>query len=545
MPYPLLATRIIALATLGSGLLNLYSVVGPPLPERARVLRGIFPLEFMHVARFITLLAGFALVVVSFNVYKRKRRAFTAAVALACLSAGFHLTKGLDYVAALFSISLLIALLVWRKEFTVKSSFPAFRDSAVKLLIVLGLTLAYGVIGFWLLDKREFGIDFSLRQSIWSVASLLQFAPETDLRPHTAHARWFLDSFYLITAVAILYGAGVFFRPIVYRYRIQPHDQKRARDLTIRFGRTSLDFFKYWPDKSYYFSASARAFIAYKVGASVAVVLGDPVGPPDDIHQVTVAFLAFCEENDWIPVFYQTTSEYLMVYGAAGLHKLKIGEDAIVELDKFSLVGKDAKRVRNKIHHLEKSGIHTVSYDIPVPDHVLSQAKAVSDNWLHIPGRRERTFALGMFEWNYVKHTPLVAVVDAADQMVAFANVIPSYVPGEATVDLMRHRTDAPNGTMDYLFVKLFLHSREQGFKRFSLGMAPMSGFRENEEAAPEERAVHYFFQRMSFIFSYAGLLHYKAKFADVWEPRYMIYRHVLDLPRVALALAKVSELTR
>src|SRR5262245_24181846 len=83
-----LATRIIALATLGSGLVNLYSAVGLPLPERAAVLRGIFPLEFMHVARFITLLAGFALVVVSFNVYKRKKRAFTAAVVLACLSAG-------------------------------------------------------------------------------------------------------------------------------------------------------------------------------------------------------------------------------------------------------------------------------------------------------------------------------------------------------------------------------------------------------------------------------------------------------------------------
>jgi lysylphosphatidylglycerol synthetase-like protein (DUF2156 family) len=47
----------------------------------------------------------------------------------------------------------------------------------------------------------------------------------------------------------------------------------------------------------------------------------------------------------------------------------------------------------------------------------------------------------------------------------------------------------------------------------------------------------------MNFVFSYAGLMHYKAKFASVWEPRYIIFRRVLDLPRVALALAKVSEL--
>ena len=96
-PRSRLVTRAIALATLGSGLMNLYSVVGTPSPERAAVLRDIFPLEFLHVARFITLLAGFALVVLSFNVYKRKKRAFTAAVVLAVLSIAFHLTKGLDY----------------------------------------------------------------------------------------------------------------------------------------------------------------------------------------------------------------------------------------------------------------------------------------------------------------------------------------------------------------------------------------------------------------------------------------------------------------
>jgi lysylphosphatidylglycerol synthetase-like protein (DUF2156 family) len=47
----------------------------------------------------------------------------------------------------------------------------------------------------------------------------------------------------------------------------------------------------------------------------------------------------------------------------------------------------------------------------------------------------------------------------------------------------------------------------------------------------------------MGFLFSYSGLRHYKAKFADEWEPRYLIYQSVLALPQVALALTKVSEL--
>jgi phosphatidylglycerol lysyltransferase len=98
-------------------------------------------------------------------------------------------------------------------------------------------------------------------------------------------------------------------------------------------------------------------------------------------------------------------------------------------------------------------------------------------------------------------------------------------------------------GVMDYLFVKLLLRDRAEGYTRFNFGMAPVSGFREREEASAMERAVHQFFQRLTFLFSFGGLKAYKAKFASQWEPRYVIYRHALDLPRVGIALGEVSKL--
>jgi phosphatidylglycerol lysyltransferase len=107
----------------------------------------------------------------------------------------------------------------------------------------------------------------------------------------------------------------------------------------------------------------------------------------------------------------------------------------------------------------------------------------------------------------------------------------------------MRHRPDAPNGVMDFLFIKLLLRDRDEGYARFNFGLAPMSGFQEREEASATERAVHQFFQRLTFLFSFGGLKSYKAKFASRWEPRYVIYRHALDLPRLGVALGKVSKL--
>jgi phosphatidylglycerol lysyltransferase len=129
--------------------------------------------------------------------------------------------------------------------------------------------------------------------------------------------------------------------------------------------------------------------------------------------------------------------------------------------------------------------------------------------------------------------------------MIAFVNRIKSHQHGEATIDLMRHLQTAPNGTMDYLFTKLFLECRQEGFVRFNLGMVPLDGFSEGERPSYEERAIHDVVHHLNFLFSYSGLRHYKAKFADAWEPRYLVYKNILSLPKAAMAFARVSELRR
>ena len=180
-------------------------------------------------------------------------------------------------------------------------------------------------------------------------------------------------------------------------------------------------------------------------------------------------------------------------------------------------------------------------YDAPIPDEILTQLKEVSDEWLHIFRRRERGFTLGRFDPDYVRSTLVLAAVDENKRVLAFVNVLPSFKRGETTVDLMRRRADAPNGIMDYLFGKLFLELKKDGYLRFNMGMSPMGGFQKSENGSTGEIVVHHFFQRLNFIFSFSGLRAYKAKFASCWEPRYIVYRNITDLPRMALALEKVS----
>lgn len=535
---------MVTLMTLGSGLVNLLSVLNPALPQRRALLREVFPLEFLHLSRFLTLLIGFALVISSLNIYKRKKRAFQVVSPLVFLSVLFHLTKGLDYAEAFLSLVLLIVLLLTRKSFTVKSSVPDWLGGVIRLGIAAAVALAYGVAGFWLLDRKEFGLNFTLGDSLYRTLRFILLAGDPQIVPHTRYARWFLDSLSLMTITAVGYAGFGLFRPVIYQLRTLPRERAQAAGIVRRHGRSALDYFKLWPDKSYSFSPSGNGFLAYRVGGNFAVVLGDPVGPEEEIEETVRRFMAFCQENDWGYGFHHTLPDFLPIYRRLGLKKLKIGDDAIVDLTRFTLEGKAMKEFR-KLHNLEKIGVHIRLYEPPIPEEVLGQAREVSAEWLQIPGRRERDFSVGRFEQAYVRSTPLFAAADQEGQILAFVNIIPSYRPGEATIDLMRRRTKAPNGIMDYLLVKLFLYNKEKGFERFSLGMAPMSGFQEKEEASPEERAVHFFFQHLNFLFSFTGLRQYKAKFASFWEPRYAVYRHVLDLPRLAIALSRVSEVIK
>ena len=513
----------LAIATFGSGAINLWSSAVPDAPRRIALLRTIFPLEFLQLSRQLTFVLGIALVIASINVYRRKARALHVVAGLSVLSMAFHLTKGIDYESASCSLALLVLLVACRRQFQVRSGSLDWRGMALVSVAAGVCIAAYAVLRGALEGTHE-----ALR-----LAASAQFT----------------------VAATALYGTLSAFRPAVYRLRAAPQQRLRASRLIEVHGRSNLDFFKVWPEKSIFFGPAGEAFLAYGVGAGMAVVLGDPVGREDEIPSVVRVFSAECHRNDWALAFYQTLPDFLPIYRRLGFRRLKIGDEAIVDLRTFSLDGPARKSLRTGLRKIEAAGVRYEHYDPPISTALLDELHAVSDEWLRLPGRRERHFALGHFDRDYMRTTP-VAVARAADgRMLAFVNTLVSSRadfgagsarrPSEATGDLMRRRTEAPNGVMDYLFLRTFLLYQQRGIERFSLGMAPMAGFAPSENASPEERAVHAFFQQLGFMFSFRGIKVYKAKFATSWEPRYVVYRHVLDLPRIAFALMRLSDAPR
>lgn len=107
----------------------------------------------------------------------------------------------------------------------------------------------------------------------------------------------------------------------------------------------------------------------------------------------------------------------------------------------------------------------------------------------------------------------------------------------------MRHRPDTPNGVMDFMLIELMLAYFGEGYERFDLGLAPLSGLGETTDSTPEERVLKMLSQRLERLFSYKGLREYKAKYDPAWEDRYLVYSGgPQNLLSIGVALTRLTE---
>jgi len=319
-------------------------------------------------------------------------------------------------------------------------------------------------------------------------------------------------------------------------------DRARAEALVHRYGRAPLDYFKLWPDKSYFFSADLASMIAYGTAWSVAVSLGDPIGPAPELPALVESFAGFCARRHTRAAFYQVGPHLIATYRQQGLHLLKIGEEAMVDLERFAIRTSRQRPFSRPRRRLVAEGYRVTYQRPPHAAGVLDEAEEVSRDWLSLPGRREHGFMLGRFDREYLTWHPLVVVRDPSGRLVGFLNEVPGVRPGVATIDLMRHRRDAPNALMDYLFSELMLRVYQHGYRWFSLGLAPLAGTGEGDGAGWPERLAHEVFEHASAVFSFKGLRAFKAKFEPEWKERYLAYQGGrLGLLRTALALGRLT----
>jgi len=284
-------------------------------------------------------------------------------------------------------------------------------------------------------------------------------------------------------------------------------------------------------------SDHGSGFIMYGIEGRSWIALGDPVGSAVEQEELAWGFREAAYRHGGRPVFYEVSREQLPLYVDLGLTLLKLGEEGRVKLAGFSLEGRERAKLRQPVRMCEKTGCRFAILPATEVENLLPRLRVVSDAWLAMKRTREKGFSLGRFDARYLSNFPM-AVVWRGDEIIAFANVLAAGAGEEISIDLMRHLPDAPNGIMDYLFAQLMLWGAAQGYRWFSLGMAPMSGFEARALAPAWQRIGAMLYRHGEHFYNFRGLRRYKEKFQPQWEPRYLAAPGGLALPGVLTNVA-------
>ncbi|BAY31117.1 hypothetical protein NIES2107_29710 [Nostoc carneum NIES-2107] len=532
--------RIAAFLTALVGLVNLVSAVTPTLPERTHWLKQLLPFEIRASGHIFAALTGFALLALATNLLRRKRIAWLLTIGLLVISIISHLVKGWDYEESILSGILLVQLISMRHIFTAQSDRPSIARGVRVLLGALLFTLAYGTIGFYLLDGK-FSVNFDWQDAIFQTLAMFFTEDNAGLQPKTRFGNFFADSIYVIAACTFIYALVMLLQPVFLRDSATINERRKAKEIVEKYGHSSLAAYTLLSDKSYYFSPSGRSIIAYVPKGRGAIALGDPIGPIDERQEVIAAFGEFCQRNDWYPAFYQTLPNNLDIYISLGFRVLKIGEEAIVDLETFTLQGKAGQKFRSAINKLTKLGYEVKFYEPPIADELLRQLKPVSDEWLKMVQGSEKKFSLGWFDEAYLRDCVIAVVYEPQGKITAFANIVPEYQHNEVTLDMMRHRPTMENGTMDFLFSSMLQYFKEKNYDSFNFALSALAGVGETPESRRLEKVLGYLYEHLNRFYNFKGLHAYKEKFRPRWEPRYLVYPSLRSLPDVVVALIRAD----
>jgi phosphatidylglycerol lysyltransferase len=532
------------LIAVAAALLGLFNIILPMLPRSIRHVSELghaAPVDAVIGSRFLLLIMGMALVAIAPALWSGKRVAWAIALGCAAGSALLHPVKNLDLWGAAASVLFAGVLLGARTHFPARSDPPRAARGIITLAVGIAGVFTYSVLGLYFLD-REFTRQISIGEALENSFRLVFIVPAVTVDPTTRHGSWFVESVRLAFAVVFLLGVVQLIQPLIHRARAGRHERQLVRELLETYGRSSIAYFALLPDKSYFFSDPGHAVLPYKVIGSNAIVLGDPLGDEREFPALLAEFQQQCELNGWAYAFHQAMPAHLPLYASYGLKALKIGEEGVIDLKEFSMAGQPMKPLRLVLHRFQREGYRANIQRPPHLPDLLRRLRHVSDEWLRLGKRRERTFTLGHFDESFLQGCDLMVVVAPDSQIVAFANIIPSYHLPQGNFDMLRYLGE-PKGLSEFVYLSLIEHFRSQGYEGMNLGLAPFSGLASSGELSAAERAMVLLYRYGDFIFRAKGLREFKEKFQPRWEPRYLVYNSDMQLPGLALAVGRAGEL--
>jgi phosphatidylglycerol lysyltransferase len=488
---------------LASGLFLMMSTLIPPTSDLAEQLEFVTPLAVVEGGALLSSILGAAMLIIAHGLLRRVAGAWW--LAMLTLAGGIvaSLANGLDVERAVFLGAALLILWPTRREFFRATRLTRDAFSLRWALVILGLMAALTATLFFAHKATPY------THELWWQFAIDQSAPRA-LRAA------------LVGMTVLGLSLMVFaLRPGRMTHDLPTPDEiDKVRAIVLSQPDPEANI-ALTGDKCLMFSESGRSALMYRIRGRSWIALHEPFGDPSELSALAWGFHDAAYAANARPVFYSVGAEMIPLWLEMGLALVKMGEEAVVPLEGFSLEGSARKKLRTAHNRALRDRLSFEILQPPFAPDLMPELKAISDAWLKTKAGGEKGFSVGAFDTAVLSRAPM-AVVRLDGRIVAFANLWLTDVGRRASIDLMRHVDDAPSGLMEFLFTELLLHFAAKGYAAFSLGNAPLSGLEARRGVALSTRLGAFVYRHGRQFYNFEGLRSFKDKFSPEWHPIYV-----------------------
>ena len=533
-----LTPRFLAWLVAAGGLIDLVSALFPHLGPALGSLARLAPGATGSAAHVLVVPAGVLLVLISRGLARRNRRAWRLAITLLSLSVLLQLLRGPDYAGAIVTGLIAMALLARRDDFAHRGDPAAEPSALLRLSVMLLAAVLYGVTAVWVYRTAS-DLPFSLSSALLDTLRAMggQLPRDVDLLP-TEFTEWFPLSVLSIVAIGVIWAAAVWIRPWRQRLFHDTDRRRQAAEIVRRWGADTLAPFALRSDKEWF--VTGHTLIAYRVVRGVALVSGDPVGPPGEAPQSLQAFLAHARAHGWRMAVLGASGQFPEAYQGLGMRPLYHGDEAVIDVQDFSLDGRHMRTARQAVHRLERNGYHAeVLMAGDVPAALRTELAAVERAWLR--GGARKGFAMELDSLFQLGGNDALFVIgrDPDGPVAGFLHLAACPASGSLSLSTMPRLRDTPNGFTAWLITEAVSWCRDRGYAHLSLNFSPFAGLLGPEVGLHSaQRLQRRVLLRLKGVMALQldNLLRFNSQFSPAWIPRYVILQAWADLPRVAVA---------
>ena len=235
------------------------------------------------------------------------------------------------------------------------------------------------------------------------------------------------------------------------------------------------------------------------------------------------ALMDAAKSESRLPILYKCTARTAIAARQLGLKLRPIAREAWLDPRAFALTTPSRAGLRRKLRQANAAGII-----ITASPQDWAGLASINAEWAACHGG-ERGFSMGRFDRNYVQSQRVYVALLGGKPMAFISFHAAKY---EWTLDLMRHTSGTPHGTMQALIAAAIADAAALDLPRLSLSAVPFAAL----TAAPTARLASLLHGLLGG--NQSGLAQFKSSFVPNWQTLYLAAPH---RPALALAGAEIA----